>query len=589
MTRVLPLFALLTLTLACSDGDSGPDSVPDYLRQCVTDYGAAQEACYRATGASCADGDSGTSAALAELRSGVESLAGAEVSGLIGDALLGRLESACASQASSVAWRSYGGPQGAVISEANEDIQACLTGAHAAARLYMDESLAEIDSCLEKSSCDAADVEARRTELATEAVATIEAGCPSALANRIAVTPATFIERAAHQVDCLAATSHTSVAPLSLGCGPENADFDAPRGEWTRIAVDSEKWGTQCGDGSDYSFWIRLAPEGAPLDRVLIGLQGGGVCVFEDDCAARFDAAPGLFTAADDEPLSVAIASDDPEVSPFANYTKVYLPYCTQDVFAGGGVVEDLGSIQVPRYGSVNLRASIQMVRDLLWQKLDAAGGDGFRPDQLVALFGGWSAGAYGTLYNYHWLLDDLQWPRTIAFPDAGMALDNGSALGVSGIGLVKIPAWDFKPFLPPYCFVGDCAVGPVLYEAISPRLLQVPEQQMLILSNPKDDIQRGDAFFEDDATWMNTMRQTYCDTKDLPGIQYYLTSVSDESLHVVTIREELWSGSVDGVVMSEWFGRAVSDPESITDRVEEGDFTSVFPGVEPYPCTVAP
>lgn len=586
MTRAASLLVLLAFASACSN-DSSPASVPELLRQCVSAYGQAQSTCYQASGASCAEDDPGTTGALAELRAGLDRLDEPAVGSITGEALVGRLESACASQASSVAWRAYGGPQGAVYSAEDADTQACLVDAHEASRVLIDESLATIDQCLSAGRCDG--VDARRSELAGEALASIEAACALPLANQIAVDPATFVERAAHQVDCLAATAHGSVAPLELSCGPENAAFDAPRGEWVRVPVSSDEWGTRCGDGSDYSFWIRLAPEGAPLDRVLIGLQGGGVCVFEEDCAARLDAAPGLFTAEDDEPLSIGIASDDPAVSPFADYTKVYLPYCTQDVFAGGGVVEDLGSVQVPRFGAVNLRASIQMVRDLLWKEMDEAGGDGFRPDRLVALFGGWSAGAYGTLYNYHWLLDDLQWPRTIAFPDAGGALDNGSALGVSGIGLVKIPAWGFKPFLPPYCFIGDCAVGPVIYEALSPRLLQVPEQQMLIVTNPKDDIQRRDAFFDDEAVWINTLRRSYCDTKDLPGIQYYLTSVSDESLHVVTIREELWSGSVDGVVMSEWFGRAVSDPASITDRAEEGDFVDAIPGVEPFPCEVAP
>jgi len=119
----------------------------------------------------------------------------------------------------------------------------------------------------------------------------------------------------------------------------------------------------------------------------------------------------------------------------------------------------------------------------------------------------------------------------------------------------------------------------------------------MLILSNPKDDTQRRDAFFrgepeEEDfwnAEWINTMREKYCETKDLQGIQYYYTSITDESLHVVTLRPELWEGSVDGVVMRDWFARAVSDPDSITDRVEEGSFVQDIPGVEPYPCEVAP
>jgi len=231
---------------------------------------------------------------------------------------------------------------------------------------------------------------------------------------------------------------------------------------------------------------------------------------------------------------------------------------------------------------------------------MDAEGGAGFRPDELIALFGAWSAGAYGTLYNYHWFLDDLLWPRTAAFPDAGGALDNGEPFGVKLLGALKIPVengWGMLPNLPPYCFAGDCAVGPVLYNAISPRLKQVPEQQMLILSNPRDDTQRGDAFFTGmgqtdeywSAKWINTMRQDYCDTKDLNGINYYYTSVSTESLHVVTLRPELWEGTVDGEAMRDWFVRAVTEPDTIQSRVEEASFVQDIPGAEPYPCAVAP
>ena len=118
----------------------------------------------------------------------------------------------------------------------------------------------------------------------------------------------------------------------------------------------------------------------------------------------------------------------------------------------------------------------------------------------MRAFFGGWSAGAYGTMYNYHWLVDDLQWPRTTAFPDAGMGLDNGEPIGVRALGLLKIPLWGAQPNLPPYCFEGDCAVGTDLFDAISPRLKQVPEQQFLVMTNPRDRTQQFDAYFSDEA-----------------------------------------------------------------------------------------
>jgi len=47
------------------------------------------------------------------------------------------------------------------------------------------------------------------------------------------------------------------------------------------------------------------------------------------------------------------------------------------------------------------------------------------------------------------------------------------------------------------------------------------------------------------------------------------VNSVTDESTHVVTLRPELWAGSVDGEVMSDWFWRAVTEPDTIQSRVE--------------------
>lgn len=564
-------------------------TAPDALRTCLRAFGEAVARCYAEDGGPCAADDDGTGAALANLEAAVRADCGdGEFLALSTDAVVGRLANSCRSEASSLAWRTYGGPQGAVYPNVDADAQACLSAAHAAATRMVDVSLGDINACLADGSCSAPAIDDVRADTELDARAEVEAACAD-LSDLIAVSPDTYVARAAHQVDCITATGQMQTSGVNLGCGPSNAAFEAPRGEYVQVVVDGDEWGTMCGDGSDYAFWIRLAPEGARLDRVLIGLQGGGVCLFGGDCAARMGSNPGLFTAMDDEPTSIGIASVDPEVSPFADWTKIYLPYCNQDVFSGGGVFEEFPETTVPRFGGVNLRAAIQMSRDVLWKRMDEAGGEGFRPDEIIALFGGWSAGGYGTIYNYHWLLDDLQWPRTAAFPDAGLALDNGSVLGVRGLGDVKIPAWATLQNLPPYCFAGPCAVGPVLYEAISPRLKQVPEQQMLILSNPKDNTQQGDAFFDDEAFWLNTLRQSYCDTRDLPGIQYYFTSVSDESVHVISLREELWLGEVDGEVMSDWFWRAVTEPDTVQDRAEEADFVEAIPGTEPYPCEVAP
>ena len=596
------LGACLALPTACSDDDGQGDgetggeaqscsaAAPEALRSCVAETSARLAACYADGNAPCADDDPELIAALDALEAKVvDSCATGDFLQLSPEALAGRLRNACESEAGSVAWRTYGGPQGAVHAEADADERSCMAAAHAAARTLVDESLSLMNACLaDAAGCDAATIASARETLATSARAEIEGACPN-LANLVAVDPGVYVERAALQADCLVAAGHADTSGVELDCGPSHAQFDAPRGQWTQVVVDGDEWGTICGDGSPYAFYIRWAPEGNPLDKLVIGLQGGGVCLFEDDCISRFANSPDLFNAMDDQPIGFGIASDNPEESPFANWTKVYLPYCNQDVFAGGGAVEDFGDLQLPRAGGVNMRSAVRMVRDALWKQMDATTETGFRSDEVVTLFGGWSAGGYGTLYNYHWFLDDLLWPRTIGFPDAGLALDNGQQLGVGSLGYLIIPEWDTQKNLPPYCFAGDCALGQRVAEAISPRLRKKPEQQLLMLTNPYDLTQQGDAFFGGTPDFINSLRNFYCDTKDLDGIHHYYTSESQTSIHVVTIRPDLWAQPIDGEVMRDWFAHAVEDPETLQSRVEEADFVEAFPGVEPYPCEVAP
>jgi hypothetical protein len=509
--------------------------------------------------------------------------------GLTLEGIVGRWRYACRSEADSLAWRSFGGPQAAVFVGFSQPAQTCELAAHRVAAGFMEAELAAYNDCLANPRCDPSDTSAR-TQRFTQAVADIDAGCERELSDLVAIDPPTYLERAGQQAQCLAAIAHAEPR-FALGCGGGGAVAQPPRGAYQRVVLDAATVGPRlastCGDGSPYAFDIRLAPAGSRLDRVVIGLQGGGVCFFDEDCSARFRAAPGLFTAADDQPPFTGIFSNNPDDSAFAKWTKVYLPYCTQDVFIGGGVVQNFAALDLHRNGALNLRNSLRIVRDILWRAMDAEGGAGYRADELIALFGGWSAGGYGTMYNYHWVLDDLLWQRTAAFPDAGLGFDNGG-VGVRALGITLLPVWNAQPFLPPYCFAGRCAVGPTNFAAISPRLKQVPEQQYLIVSNQLDQTQAHDAMFSTDELFINTMRRGYCDTKDLNGIQWYLTSQSSSSQHVVSLFPDFWAGEVAGIRMRDWFAGAITDPDHVQDRAEEGDFVNAVPGVHPFPCEVA-
>lgn len=579
----------------CAAGACGPPDCSTVAalaaQSCLSDVNAAWADCYANGDAPCASNDPAISAALASLDSAVRATcADGEFLSLTVDALVERLQVACTSEAASLASRSFGGPHGAVWSTADAVERACLQTAHAEASAFIDDVLTTTNECLASGSCDAAQHDADVQALASAAAADVFSACLVSLeTDYLGLTPDQYVGRALKQADCVAATTSENTSPLSLSCGPTRAGATPPRGQYVQVVLDGAEWGTLCGDGSPYAFQIRLAPNGFPLDRVLIGMQGGGVCLFESDCNNVRNNSPGLFEALSDQAPGGGIMSNNAAQNPFANWTKVYLPYCTQDVFAGGGVPQGFSSFTVQRYGSVNVRAAVEYVRNLLWRLLDEQGGAGYRPDQIVAAFGGWSAGGFGTLYNYHWVLDDLQWPRTTGFPDAALALDNGDpGFGLVALGGLLKLVWNASSVFPTYCFSGDCAVGPILYEATAPRLKAVPNQQLLILSNQNDSTQVNTTFFSSTSQWINEARSSACNTRDLNGIQYYLTSVTN-SVHVVSLGS-LYAGSVDGVTMSDWlWDGVIGAPDAVTDQMEEGAFVTAIPGVSPFPCSVAP
>ena len=575
------------------------------LQACIKKVTTASAKCYDASGHDCTASAPAVTKALSQLNAAIVKKCGSD--GTVRSAGYGaamtvaglskRLQGACVAESASIAARSFGGPHGAALASADTDTKlACLRAAHKEGGKLLVAAAKTNGKCVAATRkgkvCDMEKTAARLASAQAEALEKIEGACVDpTLGSLVTLTPTQFAAKALEQAECVVAYGHPHPAPLSLRCGPRTSIASLPRGQYTQVTLDETEFGTRCGDGSPLSFWIRPAPAGQPIENVVFAMQGGGVCIFEGDCAA---VNPGLFESASDLPPTEGIMSNNSSVSPFANYTKVYLPYCTQDVFIGGGTTSAWSSVTVHRFGAINTRAALRYVRDLVWKELAATDVEGYYPARMRVMFGGFSAGAFGTLYNYHYLLDDLQWDRTTAFPDAALALDNGQVLGIGNLALLVIPAtpplgWGSGPYLPPYCFAGNCAVGPVLLQKTSPRLLEVPEQRLMILSNQVDDAQVSTTYFADTPTWVNAMRTAYCDTAGLDGVNYFLPPVST-SIHVISTDDARFTTlSVDGQTMYEWFANLLADPNGVVDRVEEGALTTDIAGVLPFPCAVAP
>jgi hypothetical protein len=282
--------------------------------------------------------------------------------------------------------------------------------------------------------------------------------------------------------------------------------------------------------------------------------------------------------------------SNTDATNPFQNWTKVFLPYCTQDLHIGGGVTNAFPEITVERYGAVNARTALSYVRDVLWAAIDAAEPDGFRPDRLTVLLSGSSAGGYGTAYNYHWVLDDLRWVHTTAVPDAALGMDNGAA-GVIALGTVALlpvtPGWNTLPFVPPYCTTPACTeIFTNLEAATAPRLKAFPEQQMLNVSNQVDNVQRNTTLFASTADFVNTARGSQCAIQGTAGIRSFLRA-SSSSIHGQITSNNVDQALIGGTLLRDWLGGAMSAPDAVIDKIATGDLETSVAGVVPFPCAV--
>jgi hypothetical protein len=566
-------------------------TVATRLARCFTDLSKVEQACYLATGQPCSD--VGVERVLARIGGQLAARCSDAIVQQVGygplmtsAALAERVREACRGEVRALSARTFGGPHAPLLAGATPATTTCLgAAAQATARLVRGAFTAQT-RCVAQAHrgrpCPTTDVDARIERERERAESAIAAACPS-LRALVGLEPAEYVARALAQTRCMIASAHPDPAPLALDCGPSAPVATPPRGTWVQVVLDEAVWGTRCGDGSPYAFWLRLAPEGAPVERVVIDLQGGGVCTNENECAA---VVPGRFRATDTVQPTGGWRSTNPAVNPFADWTMMALSYCNQDVYTGGGATEAYPSITVHRFGARNLRAAARYLRDVLWREMDAGTAEGYRPDRLRVLFGGVSAGGFGVAYNHHYLLDDLRWSSTTAVPDSALGLNNGSLLGVAGLGFLVIGPWAGQPYQPPYCLTNLCAIVPWLALHSAPRLKSTPFQQVLNVSNQVDSTQRATTFFSSNAAWTTAVRQSYCDTQGLNGIRYFLPAQATSIHGMLQSDARFTTMTSDGVALRDWLAGAVADPDGVVDRVEEGTLAT-NPSIAPFACAV--
>ena len=131
---------------------------------------------------------------------------------------------------------------------------------------------------------------------------------------------------------------------------------------WERIVPGGD---CACADGSEFAFWERRADP----DKVVIYLDGGGVCVDAESCAFTG-------TAGESDYYNWSLEGEDPAFpgggildldradNPFADYSFIYVASCTGDADLGDVTREYSPDLTVQHNGFVNGTAALSYLAE---------------------------------------------------------------------------------------------------------------------------------------------------------------------------------------------------------------------------------
>jgi hypothetical protein len=172
-------------------------------------------------------------------------------------------------------------------------------------------------------------------------------------------------------------TACSETPPIEIG-----EPITAPAAEWTFIEFPDSR----CLNDTATGIGVNLSPES---ERVMIYLEGGGACFSEATCTLATAHTDG-FSERDFRSLvavagSAGIFNRDDPANPVADWSFVFIPYCTGDVHAGTNPDGFGGRTQV---GFLNMQAYLRRLVPT------------FSSAELVLLTGS-SAGGFGAALNY--------------------------------------------------------------------------------------------------------------------------------------------------------------------------------------------
>jgi len=258
---------------------------------------------------------------------------------------------------------------------------------------------------------------------------------------------------------------------LKLNDGTTVVHFNSNRDGWNdwfaerwyasyqMITLDGDATGAKCADGSNYKF---LVDRSAKSSNILIQFEAGGGCWDSHTCSRadggfsngglvgqKLGGIPDQATlrmAAQASLISGIADNVGPNYNPkFKDWTKVYLPYCSQDL-GTGDAIHDYG--MTLSNGSTTFQNNGRKIHGavLTWLKENLE-----QPTQM--LLAGQSAGGFASMLHYNLYRTALEPQKGYMHDDAGpiVPADQTKSLeeAPSGPTMIAIRnAWNAAPYL---------------------------------------------------------------------------------------------------------------------------------------------
>lgn len=316
-------------------------------------------------------------------------------------------------------------------------------------------------------------------------------------------------------------------------------------GVWTWVPVA----GSTCMDGSETGFGVNLGT----INKLVIYMEGGGACFNTFTCSGV--AHQDGFDGADLDAVTAEYGRrglfnrEDPD-NPFREWSFVFMPYCSGDIFAGSNP-DGLGGRAFVGYQNVGR-----------WLEVIVPG----FADATQVVLSGSSAGGFGSMWNF----DRVQ----TAFGDTPVTLldDSGPAMGDDYLApcLQQIvrDTWGLNATLPADCTACTGTDGGGLVNAVPYLASKYPDRRFGLISSTRDGVIRlfygwgypscesptgnlPEAIFEDGLTNLRDVVLA-----DHPNFRVYTI---DSGIHVWLLDTTMSVTESGGTNLSDWVSDLVN------------------------------